>query len=441
MKKVWLQSLQAYLSYAFIALLLLAIGVASGFVFYQTYQATHELQDDLLKQTAQYTDPLTIPSNLNRSDNDARIFIQTPSTPQSDAHRLLLPSQEQEGFHTVFNHGDVYRIYVHNTSHGPVVVMQENDYREDLAQKAAWSSAIPFLLLLPLIILATIYIVRKTLRPIQDLSGSIENRLDTDLSKLDLSKLPYEIQGFVSSINQLFERVEQSMQQQQRFIADAAHELRSPMTALSIQADRLSKQQLSEPVSEQVMQLQHIIQRHRELLEQLLSLAKAQSGQFQRDYHEIQLAKLFQHVIEDVYPLASVKGQDIGVVSQTNVTILADETEIYTLIKTFVDNAIRYTPDDSQIDLAVAVDGEWVVISVEDNGLGIPENEYLRVLDPFYRIVGTGKQGTGLGLSIAAAIVQHYGGHIDCKSSLHFNSGLRVEAYLNKFILIQATNK
>lgn len=104
------------------------------------------------------------------------------------------------------------------------------------------------------------------------------------------------------------------------------------MIALSIQADRLSKQQLSEPVSEQVMQLQHIIQRHRELLEQLLSLAKAQSGQYQRDYHEIQLAKLFQHVIEDVYPLASVKGQDIGVVSQTNVTILADETEIYTLI-------------------------------------------------------------------------------------------------------------
>ena len=441
MKKVWLQSLQAYLSYAFIALLLLAIGVASGFVFYQTYQATHELQDDLLKQTAQYTDSLTIPSNLNRSDNDARIFIQTPSTPQNDAHRLLLPSQEQEGFHTVFNDGDVYRIYVHNTSHGPVVVMQENDYREDLAQNAAWSSAIPFLLLLPLIILATIYIVRKTLRPIQDLSGSIENRLDTDLSKLDISKLPYEIQGFVSSINHLFERVELSMQQQQRFIADAAHELRSPMTALSIQADRLSKQQLSEPVSEQVIQLQHIIQRHRELLEQLLSLAKAQSGQYQRDYHEIQLAKLFQHVIEDVYPLASVKGQDIGVVSQNNVTILADETEIYTLIKTFLDNAIRYTPDDSQIDLAVAVDGEWVVISVEDNGLGIPENEYLRVLDPFYRIVGTGKQGTGLGLSIAAAIVQHYGGHIECKSSLHFNSGLRVEAYLNKSILIQATNK
>ena len=212
------------------------------------------------------------------------------------------------------------------------MVKQENDYREDLAQKAAWSSAIPFLLLLPLIILATIYIVRKTLRPIQDLSGSIENRLDTDLSKLDLSKLPYEIQGFVSSINQLFERVEQSMQQQQRFIADAAHELRSPMTALSIQADRLSKQQLSEPVSEQVMQLQDIIQRHRELLEQLLSLAKAQSEQYQRDYHEIQLAKLFQHVIEDAYPLASVKGQDIGVVSQTNVMILADETEIYTLI-------------------------------------------------------------------------------------------------------------
>ena len=92
------------------------------------------------------------------------------------------------------------------------MVKQENDYREDLAQKAAWSSAIPFLLLLPLIILATIYIVRETLWPIQDLSGSIENRLDTDLSKLDISKLPYEIQGFVSSINHLFERVEQSMQ-------------------------------------------------------------------------------------------------------------------------------------------------------------------------------------------------------------------------------------
>lgn len=140
---------------------------------------------------------------------------------------------------------------------------------------------------------------------------------------------------------------------------------------------------------------------------------------------------ILRRVIEDLLPLADAKNHDIGVISSENPSILANELDIYTLIKTLVDNAIRYTPNGSQIDLSAQIQNNKLLICIEDNGNGIPQSERERVLNPFYRILGSGETGTGLGLSIADTIAKHYGGNIMLKSSLHFETGLRVEVWLS----------
>ena len=144
-----------------------------------------------------------------------------------------------------------YRVYTRNTKQGRIAVMQESDYREELAEMAAVQSILPMLLALPLIILLTVWITHRAMRSVKTLSNDLEQRQINDLSPMDTKAIPSEIQGFVVAINNLLQRTDENVRQQQRFIADAAHELRSPMTALSLQAERLNNMQLSAEAREQ----------------------------------------------------------------------------------------------------------------------------------------------------------------------------------------------
>jgi len=250
-----------------------------------------------------------------------------------------------------------------------------------------------------------------------------------DLTPLPTQNIPSEVVGFVSAINLLLDKAGRFMQQQKRFIADASHELRSPMTALSLQVENLQQLPLSDEAKAQVAQIQQGIQRNRHLLEQLLSLARLQNTSG-AERHWVDVNAVFRQVIEAVLPLAGDK--DIGVVSSANVNVMGEEMDFYLLIKTLVDNAVSYTPVGSQIDLsAEETENAWL-IHVEDNGCGISAAERERVLEPFYRILGTRQQGSGLGLSIAQEIVRKYHGSLQLCDSRHFEHGLWVRIELPK---------
>ena len=222
---------------------------------------------------------------------------------------------------------------------------------------------------------------------------------------------------------------------QQRFIADAAHELRSPLTALSLQAERLTKLPQSDEAREQTGLILQSIQRNRHLLEQLLTHARAQGSETQRNLTDISLQAQFRRVLQELMPLALDKQQDIGVAVENDLRIRADDTEIYTLIKTFTDNAIRYTPAGGRIDIGFSETPTTLAIWVEDDGPGIPAAERSRVTDAFYRILGTEQQGTGLGLSIADTIAKRYGGKLILADSRNFAHGLLIQAQLDKRLL------
>ena len=431
------QSLQVRISIALILMFLPLSIIAGAFSYYQTYHEAEELQDDLLRQTASYINPKTTDYTQIGSENHILIqtFGQEDTVPLSDTLG--------EGFHTIKggvdddddDDDDEYRAYVHQTPQGKIAVLQETEYRDDLAATAAYQSVLPLLIALPLMILLTVWITYRAMRPVKTLSASLGQRRSDDLSPLDGEGVPSEIQGFVTAINQLLQRTGENIRRQQRFIADAAHELRSPLTALSLQAERLTKLPQSDEAREQTGLILQSIQRNRHLLEQLLTHARAQGSETQRNLTDISLQAQFRRVLQELMPLALDKQQDIGVAVENDIRIRADDTEIYTLIKTFTDNAIRYTPAGGRIDIGFSETPTTLTIWVEDDGPGIPAAERSRVTDAFYRILGTEQQGTGLGLSIADAIAKRYGGKLILADSRNFAHGLLIQAELNKQLL------
>ena len=431
------QSLQVRISIALILMFLPLSIIAGAFSYYQTYHEAEELQDDLLRQTAAYINPKTTDYTQIGSEN--HILIQTFG--QEDT--VPLSNTLGEGFHTIKggvdddddDDDDEYRAYIHQTPQGKIAVLQETEYRDDLAATAAYQSVLPLLIALPLMILLTVWITYRAMRPVKTLSASLGQRRSDDLSPLDGEGVPSEIQGFVTAINQLLQRTGENIRRQQRFIADAAHELRSPLTALSLQAERLTKLPQSDEAREQTGLILQSIQRNRHLLEQLLTHARAQGSETQRNLTDISLQAQFRRVLQELMPLALDKQQDIGVAVENDLRIRADDTEIYTLIKTFTDNAIRYTPAGGRIDIGFSETPTTLTIWVEDDGPGIPAAERSRVTDAFYRILGTEQQGTGLGLSIADAIAKRYGGKLILADSRNFAHGLLIQAELNKQLL------
>ena len=431
------QSLQVRISIALILMFLPLSIIAGAFSYYQTYHEAEELQDDLLRQTAAYINPKTTDYTQIGSENHILIqtFGQEDTVPLSDTLG--------EGFHTIKgvvdddddDDDDEYRAYIRQTPQGKIAVLQETEYRDDLAATAAYQSVLPLLIALPLMILLTVWITYRAMRPVKTLSASLGKRRSDDLSPLDGEGVPSEIQGFVTAINQLLQRTGENIRRQQRFIADAAHELRSPLTALSLQAERLTKLPQSEEAREQTGLILQSIQRNRHLLEQLLTHARTQGSETQRNLTDISLQAQFRRVLQELMPLALDKQQDIGVAVENDLRIRADDTEIYTLIKTFTDNAIRYTPAGGRIDIGFSETPTTLTIWVEDDGPGIPAAERSRVTDAFYRILGTEQQGTGLGLSIADAIAKRYGGKLILADSRNFAHGLLIQAELNKQLL------
>jgi len=238
------------------------------------------------------------------------------------------------------------------------------------------------------------------------------------------------VRPFVRAINRLLGRVAQDLERQRRFVADAAHELRSPLTALSLQAERLQQAPMSDTAQQRLAELRQGIQRGRALLEQLLSLARAQQPG-ETPAAAVSVQGVFRSVLQELMPLAQARQIDLGVVGAQDAQVAVSALDLRTLVKNLVDNAIRYTPVGGRVDLSVGQLAGAVVLCVEDTGPGIAPAERERVFDAFYRTVGTEPAGSGLGLSIVQAIAQRVGARVSLAwSDDAAQRGLKVQVLL-----------
>jgi two-component system OmpR family sensor kinase len=439
-KKRLRNSLQIRLS-VWLSLAILSVALIAGiFAFLSAFDEAHELQDDVLRQVATLLDRhgLTVPQARNSgpqadSDPESRVFVQVLSKiPPNDLSgaatpTLALPTSLPDGLQTVRVGHETYRVLVRTSSTGQrLAVSQETALRDEIAQNSALRTLTPFLVLLPVLLLVVAVLVRRIFKPIADISCEIDQRSEQELHLIPTDPLPAEIRPLVGAINRLLGRVEQSLDEQRRFVADAAHELRSPLTALSLQAERLAATEMSANAQERLNLLRKGIARGRTLLDQLLALARAQ-GSVPAPNTAVSVQQVYRQVLEDLMPLAEVKRIDIGVVSDSDAQVFASEVDLITLVKNLVDNAIRYTPAGGRVDLSVLRTREGVALVVQDDGPGIPPAERERVFHTFYRILGSDELGSGLGL----AIVQTISSRLGAKISLGYASeqsrcGLRV---------------
>lgn len=434
-------SLQIRLS-LWLSLAILSVAVIAGiFAFFSAFDEAHEFQDDVLHQVATLFDRhgLAVPQEGDSSteidsDPEARVFVQMlsttpPSKSNGDANSpLALPRNLRDGLQTVRAGNETYRVLVRTLNTGQrLAVAQETAVRDEIARDSALRTLMPFLILVPILLLVVADLIRKIFKPVADLSIEIDQRGEQELHPIAPEPLPAEIRPFVGAINRLLRRVEQSMDAQRRFVADAAHELRSPLTALSLQAERLADAEMSANAHERLNTLRQGIERGRTLLDQLLALARAQAPAIMPNT-TVSVQQVYRRVLEGLMPLAEAKGIDIGVVSDSDACVLANEVDLITLVKNLVDNAIRYTPAGGRVDLSVLAANGVTTLVIEDNGPGIPEAERERVFDPFYRVLGSNEIGSGLGLSIVQTVSARVGAKVSLGyASDQLRTGLRVK--------------
>ncbi|HET8596456.1 MAG TPA: HAMP domain-containing sensor histidine kinase [Castellaniella sp.] len=417
-------SLQFRLSFTLSVIILVVAGAAGAISFFSALDEAHELQDDVLYQVAELMDqrhlvlaPGAASTQLADGDDDSYVVIQplrrSSQPPGAGPDPLALDPGLPEGMHTVDSRGTTYRVLIrHRPSGEGIAIAQDAGFRDRIALESALRTLLPFLILVPVLLLIVPPLVRKMFRPITGLSGAIDQRSFEDLRPVPEADLPGEIRPFASAINRLLVRLTRSREMQRRFVADAAHELRSPMTALSLQAERLDASGMPAQARERLATLRQGIRRSRELLDQLLSLARAQSPA-EPARETVSILKLYRQVLEDLVAQAHAKQIDLGVSESRDVNVRASELDLSTLVRNLVDNAIRYTPDGGRIDLSVRLTDTAVELCVSDTGPGIPAAERQRVFDPFYRVLGTGQLGSGLGLAIVRTIVNRLGARID----------------------------
>lgn len=442
-KKHLNDSVQRRLSVTLSVAILIVAVLAGLFAFFSALDEAHEMQDAHLQQIAGLFDrqqmSLSYPAaqSLVNDDEESRVVIQYLAdgshASATDDNRIPLPfpTTLTDGLSTVNIAGEDFRALVRTTARGErIVVAQETGVRDQEARESAWRSLLPFLILFAVLLLVVGDLVRKLFRPIAVLSDEIDRRDKQALHPIDEQHLPSEIRPFVVAINRLLGRVADAMETQRRFIADAAHELRSPMTALSLQAERLAASDMPMPARERLQPLTQGIERGRKLIDQLLALAAAQSTAERRP-EAVWVHDVFRRILEDSMPLAERKNLDIGVESLDDLQVMINPMDLMILLRNLLDNAIRYTPEKGQIDLSVARAGAKAIVQIKDSGPGINAEEQQRVFDPFYRSLGTDESGSGLGLSIVKAIADRSGADIHLSFSDEINQrGLCVSIWL-----------
>ncbi|MGF6931214.1 two-component system OmpR family sensor kinase [Paraburkholderia sp. UCT70] len=407
---------------AWIGGLMAAVGVlACGFSFAFAFQEARALQDGQLNEIAALIDSHALALSGPRSsvessqDSDVKVVIDKLSPTSGgmlQAAGLAIPGLMADGFHDLEGSGQGWRINIRTLRSGErVAVAEPSALRDEIARDGAMRTLVPVLLLMPVLFAVVVVIVRAKVAPLTRLARMVDQQTDASLEPLPEDGIATEVLPFVRSINSLIARLKEAIGQQRRFVASAAHELRSPLAALSLQAGNLGPAITSPDGRERLSALQSGLRRTHRMVEQLLALARSEQGGLERPA-ALSLSTALTDAINASITLARAKNIDLGIEQVDDVDVMVDASSIALVLRNLVDNAVRYTPDGGKIDVsAVRLAGE-LMVEVADTGPGIPDDELERVLEPFYRLDHSVVSGSGLGLSIVSEIARRTGGRL-----------------------------
>lgn len=340
------------------------------------------------------------------------------------AAQLALPQRAVMGFSSVPAHGSTYRVFSLQSRDHVIQVAQDMAVRRQMARNLAWRSVWPVAVMAPLLMLLVWWSVSFTLAPLTSVRKQLTQRRADDLSEIEATDLPDELRPLILDLNGLLRRLKRSFEAQGHFVAEAAHELRSPLAALKLQV--LSLQRAPDPAARELAlgRLGSGIERATHLVEQLLELARQEASQTTHA-QPVVLADVARTVIADMAGPAAQRGVDVGMGAVTDDPVMGQSDALYILMRNLLDNAIKYAPAGGTVDLHISRASSTLELCVEDDGPGISEDERERVLDRFYRAENARSEGSGLGLAIVKAIADLHQATIQIDRSPRLG-GLRV---------------
>lgn len=338
---------------------------------------------------------------------------------------VRLPFTDVTGLARVRISGEAWHVYTIVLSDGVIQVAQRASSRKTLAGEVASELLPPVLLLIGLIGASLVVALRGGLRPLDRAADSVAARSAASLEPIEVGGLPREIHPLIHALNGLMQRLSEAFSLQQRFVADAAHELRSPIAALRLQLQVIERADDAAGRAQAVAALRAGIDRAQRLVEQLLRLSRVEPDAPAPQPRRCDLAALVREAVSQRSVEAEHQGIDLGAEAEQPVWVLADPDQLAVLLDNLVGNAIRYTPASGRVDARASLLDGHPALQVIDNGPGIALAERERVFDRFYR--GDGLQsdlrlsGSGLGLAIVKAIALRHGAAL----SLHDGPGGR----------------
>ncbi|MEW6762087.1 MAG: sensor histidine kinase N-terminal domain-containing protein [Pseudomonadota bacterium] len=300
-----------------------------------------------------------------------------------------------------------------------VQVAETLDKRAHLANEIIKGVILPQFIILPVILALVWFALSRGLSPLAELQERIRARPQDDLSPIDPRQVPEEISPLVGSFNDMLERLAQTVEMQKRFIADAAHQMKTPLAGMRMQSELALRQVDPGEIHRSLEQLATSSESATRLVNQLLALARAENQPHAGlAFEEIDLAQLARATVQDWVQASFAAQIDLGLELPEDpqdkpLPIAGNALMLRELLSNLIDNALRYTPLGGSVTVRVRRDGEQALLEVEDTGPGIAPAERAHVFERFYRILGTNVQGSGLGLAIVREIAQQHGAEID----------------------------
>ena len=413
-----------------LGLLTLMAGLAGVVAYISDRDEVDETLDTQLRQIALNVGGVDFPVGSHAGD-DVSIdpedeFVVTvwdgAGAPHSSDPSFRTARPAEAGYANFETATETWRGYARVVGDKTIQVAQRMTVRDEFAANSAARAVLPIAALIPLSWLLVGWVVGRVLRPVRGVTDQLRRWGKDESNPLSLADVPDEILPLALATNDLVTRLQAQLEFRERFISDAAHELRTPLAALQLQASNLAAS-LPSPEQEALLgEMVSGVRRMSGLVGKLLELARADSSVRLCKPVLVDLSEAAAAALEDVMPLAGVKEIDIGVVAADPGLILADPDELRTLIGNLVDNAVRYTPKGGVVDVAITGAEAQVVLEIRDTGPGIPKESTEQVFGRFVRLPGS-EEGSGLGLSIVKAIADRCGARI-VLDSRHDRSGL-----------------
>ena len=337
------------------------------------------------------------------------IIARSPTAPL-----FPIPNQDQSLYQDFQTKQYTWRVFTLNISEGIIQTAERHFIRNELIQEITWGTVYVFIIGLPILAILMGIAIHRSLQPLRRLVAEIGQRTPEQLQSIQLQSSPPEISTVVNALNHLLQRLDYTLSNERRFTSDAAHELRTPLSALKIQAQVALR---AETIADKDKALQEVVKgvdRATHLVAQLLILARMDASQTMKK-QAVDIKTVIHQVVSDLSSAALQKQIDLGAEINTNeMTIQSNSEALYTLLRNLVDNAILYTLEQGQVTIFLNRDWDCIHLTVQDNGVGISIEQQQQVFERFYR--GThDKQGSGLGLSIVKRIADLHGAKIQFK--------------------------